>query len=304
MNLRMGAVALLSLWSTGLLAEGSPNQTADQTEAPIYIFLQDPADTQPAPSTQPADTPPSTPTTQPSAQAATQPATQPSTQPAKKIKSIDDLIKESQEGSRDLTKHQKAIVQKIQKDQKDFIAQLQKFLIVKFDAQDDEAVSEFNTIRAKIVKLVMSAPDQKSFYSRLYMINSIYLEHQDQAARFISLDKALKDKWMETEATRRKIRQIVTGTSMVVGLAIGGFISYKISAKAFSVTADDAGFKALTKYTGRAVVTLVGAGAGAYAGEYLGFLGSEALFRYQRDFIDPVDGTEDLRELLKVVEEL
>jgi hypothetical protein len=261
---------------------------------PIVVFLTDPED-QPEPTTAPVEIPEDEPSAEPT------PAT-PTTPTVKKKKSLDDLIQETK--LEPLSKKQERIVKSIQQDQREFIQLLGEFLVAKFDPQDDEVQPEFKKIRDQIVKLTFRSPDEKIYYERLYLINTSWLENQSEALRFASLDSHLQDKWQEIDEHRRKIQSMVMTGSAIVGAAIGGFLSYKASTKIFAMSADTKTFEKLAKIGGRIPIVLFGAYVGATAGRYVGFLGTDYLLGRQRDFLNPIDGTESLIDVLDEIERL
>lgn len=217
---------------------------------------------------------------------------------------LDELIaKIRKEHSQYSDKH-KRIATQIEKDQRAFIGSLSDFLHAPFNKKDEEAEPEFNQIRDQIGNLLFKAPTERDYYDRLYLINQVWLENRDQEARFKALDKYLVNKSLEIQERNREIRQWIVGAGAVVGLGLGGYLSYHASSKIFPVVANESGLIGIAKVAGRATVIIVGAGVGASAGAYLGFLGSDALFSYQREFLDPIDGDFDLREILDYRAEL
>ncbi len=216
---------------------------------------------------------------------------------------LDDKINELSEKPA-LSKSHQRILKTVEADQKKFLDDLDSFIKVEFDEKDDEAVEEFNSIRANLVKLVFDAPSERSYYERLYLINKLFLDHPEADARFISLDKALRDKWLELEDRSRRYRQVILGVSAIGGAIGGGWLSYKISQRIIPMIATEGGIASIGKWVGRATIIFIGAGVGAAAGQYIGFLGSDYLFS-RRDYIDPIDGrNQDLRDILDVIERL
>ncbi len=202
------------------------------------------------------------------------------------------------------SKTQERIAKKIAHDEVRFIEDLNKLTTVPFDEKDDKANAEFSEICDDLVGGVFSAWTEKTFYKRLYLINKVWLENQDKRARFDSLDQALRDKWLEREDFRKKWRQRITTIGGVGGALVLGYFSVKQSFKWIPVVADEKGLTALARWAGRVPLWLVGFGFGATMGSYAGFLGSDLIFKYRGDYIDPIDGTEDLREILDILDRL
>jgi hypothetical protein len=193
----------------------------------------------------------------------------------------------------------------VERDEKDFIAALDQFLEAPFNPEDDMAVPEFNAIRDKIVELVMKAPTERIYFKRLFIENSFCLKHPEAAIRFASLDRHQLDRWLSMDERRRRLQSmIVTGTA-VLGAGVGGFVTFKMTAKSFAVAATDGLLTKLAKWGGRTSFVIAGAYVGSLLGRYVGFLGSDYVFGQSRDYLDPLDGTEDLRpDLLDEIDPL
>lgn len=265
-------------------------------DTPVIIYLVNPPDDK----TKPADSdgaPSTIPATQP---ATTQPSAPDPTKLPKK-KSLDDLIKEAQK-TPELNRRQKRIVSEIEKREGDFISLMNKFLSSRFDPQDDKAFPDFNDVRTSIVSSVMDSWTQRTYYERLYLVNKIWLENQSETVRFASLDHALRDRHLDIESKNKRTREIITVAMTIGGALVGGYVGFQKAPKIFTVAANEQGLGMIAKYAGRVVVILAGAGLGALIGEYAGFLGSSFLIRSERTWIDPVDGVQDIREILDVVE--
>lgn len=200
-----------------------------------------------------------------------------------------------------LSKTHERILKQVEAEQIQFSRDLEKFLNSEFDPKDENATQAFKEIRESIVKLVFDSKSERAYWERLYLINKTYLEHPEAEARFASLDKAMRDRWLSIEERSRRYRQIILGVAAVGGAVTGGWLSYKISQKIIPVVATEGGVSSITKWVGRATIVVIGAGVGAAAAQYIGFLGSEYLFQ-RRDYIDPIDGGQDLRDILDVIE--
>lgn len=203
-----------------------------------------------------------------------------------------------------LSQKHSRIQSKILGEQKILSLKLQEFLGSEFDPDDDQAISEFVKTRQEIVDLIFKAPTEKDYYSRLYMVNQYWLDHQDEAERFSSLDRAMREEWLRREENRKQIREIIIGGSALLGAAAGSYISFKTSQKVLPIASDEKTLGLILRWLGRTPILLIGAGVGAAAGAYIGFLGSDYLLYRQFEFLDPIDGDEDLRDLLDLLEDL
>ncbi len=217
------------------------------------------------------------------------------------IESLDDLIANLQDLP-PLNKRQQRIADRIKAEQREFIRTLDDFLASPFDPQDDEAIAEFNELRERIVYSVFSSPTHSIFYARLYLINHLWLENQTEVERFNSLDRHLMDRSIEIDEQRRKVERIAGAIGATLGLVAGGTIGYKIGARYMAIKPDTKTLALLTKLAGRASIVIVGVYGGMeigkQVGQYIGYLGSNLLYGNLRDYIRPIDGTEDLRDLL------
>lgn len=226
------------------------------------------------------------------------PTTEPTTPPAaeKKPKTLDELIKETK--ATPLTEKQKRVVTMVERDQRDFMKILDSFLKVPFDANDDKAQPEFNKIRDRLVELVMKAPTERAYYERLWLINSYYRTHPDEAFRFTSFDRHYLDRWQSMDEDRRRLQSMILAGTAIVGAAVGGFVTYKVTAKSFAVQATDGILSKLAKWGGRTSFVITGAYIGSMLGRWVGVTSSDFIFSRSYDYLDPVDGTEDLNDLL------
>ncbi|MDB5038279.1 MAG: hypothetical protein JWQ35_1807 [Bacteriovoracaceae bacterium] len=222
--------------------------------------------------------------------------------PITKTRTLDDVIEDAFKKP-PMTKSQERILKQVTAEQMEFLHLLDQFIATPFDPADDQAKPEFNKIRDRIVTLVFNASTERFFYERLFLINKSWLEHSTEIARYASLDKSLRDRSLVLEERSRRFRQIITGVAAVGGAVGGGFLSYKAAQKILPVVATEKGFSTIVRWAGRGTIVFIGAGVGAIVGAEIGFLGSEYLFR-RRDYINPIDGNQDLRDMLSVIESL
>jgi len=206
--------------------------------------------------------------------------------------------------SRPLNKKQEKILQRSLLEQQRLNELLETLVQADFDREDDQAEPDFNLARDEIVKLVFFAETEKSFYQRLYIINKVYREHQEDHKRFDSLDHAIRDKWVDLEEKRMRIRKIIVNVSTVAGVLGGGFVAYKLSEKFIPIAATDKTIMSALKWLGKGSFIIAGTYVGASIGKYAGFLGSDMLLFRQFEFVDPIDENEDLRELLDLIDDL
>lgn len=204
---------------------------------------------------------------------------------------------------KDLSKKHERLDERTRQAQARLLVILKRFTEVEFVSGDPESGTEFVEITHEIVKNVFFAETERAFYERLYIINQFWLENPDQIERFNYLDEQMRDKWLSIEARRKQIQEMMVGGASFLGMIGGGYLSYKVSTKIFPVAANEATFRILLKWLGRGTFIAAGAYVGASVGAYAGFLGSEFLFR-NHIFVDPIDGQEDLREILDVLDDL
>lgn len=223
----------------------------------------------------------------------------------KEPESLDDIIEQVRNRDATLTKKQKRIVDQIKQEQQEFLRLLDEFITVPFDADDEMAIPEFKKVRDRLGDLVFNAPTERDYYQRLYLINDLWLSNSKELPRFGSLDKYMMNRATEFDEKRRRYQAYITGGASLVGFAVGGFGSLKWSEKLVPIAATDKGFSIALKWAQRAPVIITGAAVGALIGRYAGFLGSDYIFRRMgRPYTDPIDGTEDLRDLLDVIDGL
>jgi len=219
-------------------------------------------------------------------------------------KKLDELIEKIQRGSRELSEKHKRIAAIVKKEQVEFLALLEEFVTTPFNSRDDDAEPEFSRIRDRLVILVFDAPTKRDYYERIYLINQKYLENPEMEARFESLHRHLLNRQLDMEARQKQIRLLIAGGAGLVGFGLGGYISYKMSFKVMPVVATEGGISSIAKMAGRGGMIILGAGFGAGALGYIGFLGSDLLFKNERQFIDPIQKNEDLKDILDYVDGL
>lgn len=203
-----------------------------------------------------------------------------------------------------LNKRHEKIAEKSRMEQRRLVWLLQEMVLVDFDPLDDNASPDFNKVRSEIVELVFYAETERSYYQRLWLINQAWLDYPEELDRFVSLDRALRDRWLELEEKRKQWREIIITGSTIVGAVGGGFLSYQLSRKVIPVVANESTFRLITKWVGRGTLVVVGTYLGMSFGSYLGFLGSDMLLYKTYEFVDPIDGNEDLREILDIIEDI
>jgi|GEM_PF-6839858 len=221
----------------------------------------------------------------------------------KEIKKLSDLEQAFQDDNTPMTKREKKIADRTRLEQKRLVELLDQFDRTDFDKEDDRAKPEFNKIRDEIVKLVFYAETKKSYWQRLYLINQSYLDHIEDVQRYASLDRALRDKWIAVREKRQRTREIIIGLTAATGAAFGGFLTYKASTKILPIAANESTLGLISKWGGRSALVIIGTYVGASVGSYAGFLGSDWL-PGKREYIDPIDGNEDLRDILDIIDDL
>lgn len=201
-----------------------------------------------------------------------------------------------------LNRRHERLSEQAYREQELFLERIDQFLDADFDPQDPEAYPDFMNAKKDIVDIVFNSYTERHFYQRLYLINDLWLENMDEVDRFDVLDQALREEWLDRAEQRKKIREIIISVSAAGGAIAGGYFSFKRSQKVFTVSAGESlGF---FKGLGRTFMIVVGAGVGAAAGSYVGFLGSDYLLSRQFEYVAPIDGNQDLREILDVIDQL
>lgn len=186
--------------------------------------------------------------------------------------------------------------------QQELIRLLEEFLITPFDANDDNREPVFVEIRKKIVNLIFYSPSEKDFYQRLFIVNQSWLDHMDEKPRYDSLNREFQARWTELEGTRRRIQRAVSTGTAILGAAAGGWLSYKVSERFLPITAETKSWSLMFKWLGRTPMIIAGVYLGWQAGTYLGYLGSELILSHHYEFLTPIDGDEDLQDLLDQLE--
>ncbi len=185
-----------------------------------------------------------------------------------------------------------------------FREDLRRFIEIDIDRDDPESHAAFVTITKRVVKRTFDAVSDRDFYEKIYLINQSWLENSSEVERFAYLDNELSKENLRREERRRKLKRIVTNVTTVAGVALGAYGSYIMSKKIVPIKADEKLLPLILKWSGRVPVFLVGSSVGAAAGAYFGFLGSQWLFSKNELYIDPIDGTEDLKDILDIINEL
>lgn len=181
---------------------------------------------------------------------------------------------------------------------------LEEFVETDFDAADDERYERFNELRTEIVKLTFYSETERAWYERLFIINQFWLNYMDQPERFSSLYRALRDRWLEIEEFRMKVRESLMVGGYVIGGIAGGFLGYKMATKFFTVSATNGALTNIWKWTARAGAGIVGAYVGAIVAQRLALAAGNAMFN-QYIFFNPIDNEIDLgRDLLQVIDDL
>ncbi|MGA0162910.1 MAG: hypothetical protein ACO3LE_01490 [Bdellovibrionota bacterium] len=192
----------------------------------------------------------------------------------------------------------------VRKRQQLFQAQLRGFVEIEIDREDPESNADFVKLTADLVDLTFDAISERDFYDKLYLINQSWLENTSEVERFAYLDNALSKENLAREQHHQKLRKIITTATTLVGVGLGAYGSYVMSKKIVPIKADEKLLPLILKWSGRVPVILVGSSVGAAMGSYLGFLGSQWLLSREELYIDPIDGDEDLKDILDIINEL
>lgn len=191
------------------------------------------------------------------------------------------------------------------KRQQRIVKLLDEFVKIKFDPTDPEGNLRLVQVVDEIVNLTFRAMSERDFYEILYVINQSWLDHLDQVERFAYLDEKLSKEDFRREERRMRIRKIATSLSTLGGAALGAYSGYLASQKIIPVVAHEKTISLLLKWSlGRTPIIIIGASVGAAAGSYIGFLGSNWMLSRQYTYVKPIDGNEDLRDILDIVDEL
>ena len=252
---------------------------------PIVVLLVDPEDPQEVPSS-------GDPTMEPN---------QPS---LPETGTIEDLIEQVRQERLTLNEYEQRVLTLVEREQAGFVKSLETFLSANFVKEDPSSDESFAKSAEQIVKLVFKSPTDRAFYSRIYLINKLWLEHQTQKLRFDYLDKALQTESLRIESRNRKIRQGLIGITTVTGLGIGAYLGYKAAYSIVKVAANEKGLASISKMALRTGIIVVTATTGAAAGSFAGYLGSDLMLNNSRELLDPIDGDEHLKELLEYIDDL
>jgi len=286
-----GLIAILvsscALWSQPLAAQ---ELSLDQAQGPLVVILVDPEELS-------ADFPKD--------ESATDSGPLPSESENHNNRgSIEDLIEQVRREQMTLNDYEKRVLSIVEREQKSFLEGLEVFLKSSFNRDDPASSGEFAASTKRLVHLVFKSPTDRAFYSRIYLINKIWLEHPGEKARFDFLDKLLQEESLRIESRNRKIRQGLMGVTTVAGLSLGAYLGYKAAYGIVKVAANETGLASVSKMALRVGIIAVTATTGAAAGSVVGYLGSDLLLSNSRELLDPIDGDEHLKELLEYIDDL
>lgn len=215
--------------------------------------------------------------------------------------SFEDFLVQNR-GSSD--RKRKRLEDLVLKRQQLFQAQLRGFVEIEIDREDPESNADFVKVTQELVDLTFDAISERDFYDKLYLINQSWLENTSEVERFAYLDNALSVENLAREQQHQKMRRLITTASTLAGVALGAYGSFMMSKKIVPIRADEKLLPLILKWSGRVPVVLVGSSVGAAMGSYLGFLGGQWLLSREELFIDPIDGDEDLKDILDIINEL
>jgi hypothetical protein len=203
-----------------------------------------------------------------------------------------------------LNDRQQRIANELKRRQRNFILLLDQFMQIEFNPEDPGASPQFISIVQTITNMVFRAATETLYYDRLFLINQLWLDNREEFERFRVLDRAMTHRNLKLEERRKLIREIMVGGGSMLGAAGLGYMSFKASQKMLPIVTNEVSFGLVLKWLGRGGVIIVGAGVGASIGAYVGFLGSDMLLARSRDYLRAIDGDEDLRDMLDIIEEL
>jgi hypothetical protein len=274
----------LALGAQSLAAQDLP---FEESQGPVIVLLVDPEELYGPPSE--VSTPP----------------TQHETESAdSQTGTLEDLIEQVKKEQMTLNEYEQRVLSIVEREQRIFAEKLNGFLAVEFNKNDPASGQEFVTAVNQIVGLVFKSPDDRAFYSRIYLINKLWLEHQSEKPRFDFLDKRLQEESLKIDSRNRKIRQGLIGVTTLAGLGVGAYLGYKAAYSIVKVAANETGLASVSKMALRMGIIVVTATTGAAAGSVAGYLGSDLLLNNSRELLDPIDGDENLKELLEYIDDL
>jgi hypothetical protein len=279
-----GILVSISLGAQSLTAQDLP---IENLEGPVIVLLVDPEELYDPPRES------STPTTQ-----------QESGSADSQAGTLEDLIEQVKQEQMTLNEYEQRVLSIVEREQRVFVEKLKGFLMTDFNKNDPASGQEFVTSVDTIVELVFKSIDDRTFYSRIYLINKLWLEHQSEKPRFDFLDKRLQEESLKIDSRNRKIRQGLIGVTTVAGLGLGAYLGYKAAYSIVKVAANETGLASVSKMALRMGIIVVTATTGAAAGSVAGYLGSDLLLNNSRELLDPIDGDENLKELLEYIDDL
>jgi hypothetical protein len=214
---------------------------------------------------------------------------------------LDELIERIRREHSTFSERHQRIAERIEKDEQVYLGMLSDFAAMAFNASDPEADPTLAPKTDELTRLLFRAPNDRDFYERLYLINAVWLQNQDQIEKFSYLDKKLSAMATEIQNRQRRFKQILIGFGTVVGMGVGGYLGTRAAAK-IPVQATDGALSLLTKRGTQVFIIVSGAAVGGSAGGFVGFLGADWLTNYERQYLKPIDGSADTREILDYLE--
>lgn len=199
--------------------------------------------------------------------------------------------------------HWQRLYERALQDQRRLVRVLDEFVETSFDPYHLEATPRFLDQIEKIVSLVFRAPRESDYIQRLVVVNQYYLKYRPaEEERFQILDRAMAKEDLKIKRRRKQIREFIIGATSLTGAALGAYFTFKVSQKAFPILATEPTLALVMKWSGRGVFIFFGTSFGAAVGSFVGFLGSDYLLFRQYDYFRPVDGDEDLIDLLEHID--
>ncbi len=287
MKLKRLLVLLLTMSSLGARSLPAQDFPSDDSQRPVIVLLVDPEELYGPPS-------------EPS-----RPSIPDESKPVEsQTGTLEDLIEQVKQEQMTLNEYEQRVLSIVEREQSAFVERLDQFLTVDFNRNDPTGSQGFVSAVDQLVRLVFKSPDDRAFYSRIYLINKLWLEHQNEKPRFDFLDKRLQEESIRIDSRNRKIRQGLIGVTTVAGLGVGAYLGYKAAYSIVKVAANETGLASVSKMALRMGIIVVTATTGAAAGSVAGYLGSDLLLNNSRELLDPIDGDEHLKELLEYIDDL